>query len=572
MRSIFRLFVLAALAAETAWAGSPLRVPVRFSVTTNSGMGYEMFVVGSHPDIGSWNPTNAVKLVWSEGDVWWGDVGVQAGTALEYKFLKRATAPERIFDPDNAEWWPAGDNLQTNVPPDAAAPFSGKTVEFYSDLTNVSLLYSVLSAAEFGATGAWHSVGMVAAGPGLRAGEGRHVAEGVGTEGEWLRFTFHGWRNGEEIWEKALDDRDFWTPLDVLVVRDRQVFNYVPPANGVSASRIVTNYVGSTAAHVTGRWVRVYLPRGYDENVDRRYPVVYMSDGSNVFLPGGDYGCWYADTTADAEIAGGRMREAILVGVPSAANRQTEYLPHMDEDPDEPPGTVGRADFYAEYLVHNVRPMVDFGYRTRNDRANTACIGSSSGGLLATYLGTWTNVFGLVGAMSGVYSADFCPHFRAWLESAAPHDARFWMDVGNVGGETNIGGISLYNDNYDLYWYLTSFGYAPNIDLRFMLGGSHDHNEWAWSQRLPHAFRFLLDVREEPNPLLAHELAGAGAAHLISFPVYEGTAYSIEWTDRLTNGWTAATNWPRETRPWSNRTVNLPGLEPAGGFFRVRGE
>ena len=572
MKTIFRICAMAMFGAGSVWAGSPLRVPVHFAITNDAGLGYEWFVVGGHPDVGAWDPAKAVKLVWSDGNVWWGDVGVQAGTALEYKFVKRSTAPGDVCDSGNGDWWPVGDNLATNVPADAVAPFSGKRIEFYSDLTNVSLAYSVLSAAEFGATGAWHSVGMTRVGPGPRAGEWRHVAENVGTEGEWLRFTFNGWRTGTNVWEGAWDGNDYWTPLDALIVRDRQAFNYLPPSNGVSNSRIVTNYVGSTATHVTGRWVRVYLPRGYDENVDRRYPVVYMSDGENVFVPGGTFGCWYADTTADAEIRGGRMREAIIVGVPSAANRQTEYLPHMDTDPDEPPGTVGRANYYADYLVHNVRPMVDVGYRTKNDRANTACIGSSSGGLLATYLGTWTNVFGLVGAMSGVYSTNFCPNFRTWLESAAPHEARFWMDVGNVGGELNIGGISLYYDNYDLYWYLTSFGYAPNLDLRFTIGCGHDHNEWAWSQRLPYVYRFLLDVREEPNPLQTTEISVAAAAGQISFPVLEGAAYAVEWTDSLTNGWTAATNWARETRPWSNRTVNLPALKPAGGYFRVRGQ
>ncbi|MGD9613648.1 MAG: alpha/beta hydrolase-fold protein [Kiritimatiellia bacterium] len=566
----FHVFAWVALVAGPVWAGSPLRVPVQFSITTNAGMGYEMYVVGSHPDVGAWNPAQAIKLAWSAGDVWRGGVGVQAGTALEYKFLKRATDPAQICDPANAEW-PGGANLQTNVPADAPAPYAGKRIEFYSDLTNVSLAYSTLSAAEFGATGTWTNASMTLAGPGLRAGEWRHVADGVGIEGEWLRFTFNGRRNGADVWEGAWDGNDYWTPLDTLVVRDRQIFNYLPPANGVSASQIVTNYVGSTAPHVTGRWVRVYLPRGYAENGDRRYPVVYMSDGENVFVPGGTYGCWYADTTADAEIQGGRMREAIVVGVPSAANRQTEYLPHMDTDPDRAPGTVGRANYYADYLLHNVRPMVDSNFRTKNDRANTACIGSSSGGLLATYLGTWTNAFGLVGALSGVYSADFCPNFRTWLASARPHAARFWTDVGTVGGELNIGGISLYNDNFDLYWYLLDFGYAPNVDLRFAIGCGLDHNEAAWAARLPYVYRFLLDVREEPNPLRTPELESVAAAGEMAFPVFAGTAYSVERAATLTNAWLAVTNWARETQPWGRRTVDVEALA-GDGFFRVKGQ
>lgn len=560
------------LVMESAFAGSPLRVPVHFAITTNTGYGSEMFVVGSHPDVGAWQATNAIKLAWSEGNVWWSDVGVQAGTALEYKFVKRLTAADQIGNSNNAIWWPDGANLQTNMPAEPAAPFTGKTVEFYTDMTNVSLVYSTLSAADFSTTGAWQTVGMARAGPGWRAGEWHHVANGIGIEGEWLRFTFNGLRNGTNTWEGAWDGQDYWSPLDALIVRDRQVFNYVPPSNGVSGSYIVTNYVNSTAAHVTGRWVRVYFPRGYNENTNRRYPVVYMSDGSNVFLPGGAYGCWNADTTADAEIKGGRMRESIIVGVPCAANRQTEYLPHMDTDPDEPPGTVGRANYYADYLIHNVRPMVDSDYRTKNDRANTACIGSSSGGLLSMYLGTWTNVFGLVGAMSGVYSTNFCPNYMAWLASNEVHAARVWMDVGNVGNELGIGGISLYDDNFDLYWYLTSFGYAPNVDLRFMIGYGDNHDEAAWSRRLPHVFRFLLDVREEPNPLLAQELSASGTVGQLTFPVYGGTAYSVERTATLIgNGWSAVTNWPRESRPWSNRTIRLDMLN-TDGFFRVKGE
>ncbi len=551
------------VATGTALAGNPGRVPVRFAHTNDAGMGYEWFVVGSHPDVGVWNPAQAVKLVWSEGHVWWGDIGVQAGTALEYKFVKRSTAPESICDSGNAEWWPAGNNLQVQVPAGPEAPFTGKRIEFWSDMTNVDMVYSMLSSADFGATGTWQTVGMTVAGPGRRAGEWRHVAEGVGEEGEWIRFTFNGLRGGVDTWEGAWDGQDYWTPLDALVARDRQVFNYMPPANGVSASRVVTTNVGSSFATVAGRDIRIYVPRGYDENLNRRYPVVYMSDGENVFVPGGTFGCWYADTTADAEIKGGRMRETIVVGVPSGAGRTVEYLPHMDSNG----GKQGRGDRYADFLIHNVRPTIDSHYRTKNDRANTGCIGSSSGGLLAMYLGTWTNVFGLVGALSGVYDTNFCPNYMAWLAAEQPRDARVWMDVGTVGGDIVIGDTYLYQSNWELYWHLMGFGYVPGADLHFMIGCGQDHNEAAWASRLPFIYRFLLDVREEPNELLPEALT-PGAEGGWTFPVYDGTAYSIERSGTLKDGWTAVTNWARETEPWGRRTW-VPG---SNGFYRVRGE
>ena len=553
--------------AGAAWAGSPLRVPVDFAITNDAGLGYEWYVVGSHPDVGAWNPAAAVKLVWSNGNVWWGRIGVQAGTALEYKYVKRATAAGQICDNGNAVWWPEGTaNLQVQVPAEPAAPYAGKRIEFWSDMTNVTLVYSVLASASFGATGNWTSVAMASAGAGLRAGEWRQVAANIGVEGEWLRFTFNGYRHGTNVWEGAWDGQDYWTPLDALIARDRQVFNYVPPTNGVSGSRIVSTNVGSSIAGIAGRDVRIYLPRGYAENPGRRYPVVYFSDGQNVFTPSDAAVSWGAETAADAEIKGGRMRESMLVGVPCAADRTVEYLPHMDTNG----GKQGKAGSYADFLIHNVRPTIDTHFRTKTDRDNTACIGSSSGGLLSMYLGTWTNVFGLVGAMSGVYSTNFCPNYMTWLAVNRPHQVRIWMDVGNTGSELNISGISLYNDNYDLYWQLMGFGYVPNADLRFMIGCGHDHNESAWAARLPQVYRFLLDARDELNAGLPLALAPAGAAGQFSMPAYRGVSYSLQRTASPTGAWSNLTNWSRGTEPWSNRNFQLPA--DTSGYYRVRGE
>ena len=66
-------------------------------------------------------------------------------------------------------------------------------------------------------------------------------------------------------------------------------------------------------------------------------------------------------------------------------------------------------------------------------------------------------------------------------------------------------------------------------------------------------------------------MAATGSAGQVTFPVFAGTAYALERSDALTNGWTAATNWARETRPWGRRTVDVESLG-GEGFFRVRGQ
>ena len=68
-------------------------------------------------------------------------------------------------------------------------------------------------------------------------------------------------------------------------------------------------------------------------------------------------------------------------------------------------------------------------------------------------------------------------------------------------------------------------------------------NCWAWAARLPHVYRFLLDVREEPNPLRTPELEPTLAAGEMAFPVFAGTAYAVERAATLTNAWLAVSCW-----------------------------
>src|SRR5882762_4017692 len=78
------------------------------------------------------------------------------------------------------------------------------------------------------------------------------------------------------------------------------------------------------------RTVRVYLPPSYDADSKRRYPVLYLHDGQNVFSSGGanccfGWGSWDLDKTAETLCAAGRMGEIIMVGVDNSRSRYKEY-------------------------------------------------------------------------------------------------------------------------------------------------------------------------------------------------------------------------------------------------------
>lgn len=72
------LVCAACLCAAPVSARSPERASLGFAITWDVGFGSNVYVVGSHPpDLGAWSPTGAVKLRWTAGNVWTGQVAVR---------------------------------------------------------------------------------------------------------------------------------------------------------------------------------------------------------------------------------------------------------------------------------------------------------------------------------------------------------------------------------------------------------------------------------------------------------------------------------------------------------------
>jgi len=82
------------------------------------------------------------------------------------------------------------------------------------------------------------------------------------------------------------------------------------------------------------RTIRVLLPPGYEalENRSRRYPVLYMLDGQNLFdacLSDVSHDEWGLDETVYRLVAEKKIPPLIVVGVDHAGkDRAFEYLPY----------------------------------------------------------------------------------------------------------------------------------------------------------------------------------------------------------------------------------------------------
>src|SRR5438477_10739802 len=67
----------------------------------------------------------------------------------------------------------------------------------------------------------------------------------------------------------------------------------------------------------TPRDLIVYLPPGYEEHAERRYPVLYLQDGQNLFDAATAFAGqeWRADESADRLTEEGIIEPLIIVGI-----------------------------------------------------------------------------------------------------------------------------------------------------------------------------------------------------------------------------------------------------------------
>ena len=245
-----------------------------------------------------------------------------------------------------------------------------------------------------------------------------------------------------------------------------------------------------SAILASARDLTVYLPPGYDERGDRRYPVLYMHDGQNLFeaerafIPGQH---WRLSEAADLAIAERGAEPMIIVGIDNGGPaRIDEYTP--GRDPEKNAG--GRAADHARMLVDELKPMIDGRFRTRPGVADTAIGGSSLGGLVSMYLAlVRPDVFGRAAVMSpSVWWND-----RAILGVVDSFDRqerpRLWVDIGGREGFEALRDARLLSEK------LRARGWNDE-NLLFYEDRRGDHSERAWAGRARRMLEFLFPPPE----------------------------------------------------------------------------
>lgn len=248
--------------------------------------------------------------------------------------------------------------------------------------------------------------------------------------------------------------------------------------------------VENFTAHITpfglDRNTFVYLPDDWQSS-GRRYPVVYMFDGHNLFFDStATYGtCWGLKEYMDAH------PQAIIVA-PECNHegnaRLEEYSPYdfVWQEYD----IKGRGKAYLDWMVQELKPLIDAKYPTLPDRENTAIGGSSMGGLMSLYAVT---------AFNDVYSRAACLSPSIWFATRSLdrliRDAQFapdtviYMDYGSRE-------MAHHDNMRKQYAAVTSRLLEKQVLLTSRIVPNGDHCEACWEEQIPFFMHILFYSRE----------------------------------------------------------------------------
>ena len=220
------------------------------------------------------------------------------------------------------------------------------------------------------------------------------------------------------------------------------------------------------------RTVLLYLPATYNTG-HKRYPVIYLQDGQNLFDPTTAFGgkTWRAGEAMTLLAAAG-MDAIVVAPYHMEAQRIEEYNPFAH-------WRHGRGAAYVEFVAETLKPIIDHDWRTVPDAGGTVIGGSSMGGLISLYAYcVRRDVFG--GAM--VMSPSL------WVANGAIYGvvANSWC---RVAGSTST--TARASSAQPLAALAVEKGYVDGADLLYVQGKGDRHTEGAWARRLPRALRFF---------------------------------------------------------------------------------
>ncbi len=267
--------------------------------------------------------------------------------------------------------------------------------------------------------------------------------------------------------------------IEALYIEGKSVYRYNPESIEFAPPRRETLTIVPSDHSITPRRIQVLLPRNYPRP-EYKYPVLYTTDGQNVFTPGGTFGCWDLNETVGDLINRAEIPEIIVVAIDNSPERLREYLPSEVQFQSR----HGRMDAYLEFLTGELVPQIDSLYETIAEPEGRSHLGSSLGGLVSLGTLTRTNSFHSAICMSPSFWIDL-DYFTEEVLSLN-ESKRLWLDSGTKGISRDG-----YLNTLFIRDRILSTDRRIGEDFFYYLDPGAEHNESAWAKRTPVAVKWL---------------------------------------------------------------------------------
>ena len=233
----------------------------------------------------------------------------------------------------------------------------------------------------------------------------------------------------------------------------------------------------------------VCLPDSYFEKKYKRFPVIYMFDGHNIFF---DEDATFGKSWGMDEYMENNQPQVIIAAIECNHHpnngRMQEYSPYTFYDPKY--GRVyGRGQETMDWIVHEFKPYIDHHYRTLPDRQHTFIAGSSMGGLMSIYaLMEYNSVFSRAAALSP--SLWTSPRGIHHIISKAELDPDTLLYI-------NYGSEEFSNHAKQRSAYRETVGHLKRrgVDVHSYIVHGGTHCEACWQAQIPYFIRTLLRRR-----------------------------------------------------------------------------
>ena len=234
----------------------------------------------------------------------------------------------------------------------------------------------------------------------------------------------------------------------------------------------------------TNKTIRVYVPKTYNHDSNKRFPVLYMFDGQNIV---DEYTTAFGEWNIDEEmlklIKNKKHEGVIIVGIDSSEidNPSTHFSKRKGNYLENP-----HANIFLDFIINKVKPLIDDTFLTLKDKDNTGIGGSSMGGLASFYAAIkHKDVFGFTLSFSPAFLLFDPKKLKEELKKIDFTDVgKIYMYLGGSGFEKQF-----IRTTTIVYKYLSK--HMDSSSYRYIFDSFGIHHESAWQRYFADALLYL---------------------------------------------------------------------------------